>query len=353
MGAIDPASRKRSPAASADVGRSARSMEAPGSSSPATDSLRSMGPVRGSRSSAMAFSRKGSPMLGTRGSRHRRTGPAAQGAALQRDTSRPSCFAPRLRALEVGRAGNCTEEPDGARLFHCRGAPAGSAFDKPRQSADNNGRATRETATPDVIRGLPGRRAAQRTHRIHERNDGTVRSESHPLPRSRDIAGVRPDRQGRSDRRQRHGGAGGAARLGGHAAGSGRAMAAEPQERGAPAARLALPDVRVVGPAADRDLQRRLRRLPGRAPSLGAGAQRARDLGRDLARPRPADRRRPAARRCHLERPRAADDAPQGLRRGNLLHLLLQPLLRRRRARSAASSAPAPTRPGACWASAA
>ena len=151
----------------------------------------------------------------------------------------------------------------------------------------------------------------------------------HALAGTSLLAGA--DGQGARDRRQRHGGGDLRVRLGLHAARPDRILAAGPQGRGAPAARVALPGLRALGRGPAGLLQRCLRRGARLAPSVGAGPQLPRDLGRDLARGGPAVRGGDARRRLDLERPRAARHGAQGLHRGNLLHVLVQPVLQRRR----------------------
>ena len=116
-------------------------------------------------------------------------------------------------------------------------------------------------------------------------------------------------------------------------AGPGRGVAGQPEDRGPDHARLALPDVRLVGRQADQHLQRRLRPGPGRPAPGGARAARSGDLVRDLGHGRSSVRAGDARAALDLERRAPARDGAERLPRGILLHLLLQPDSWRRRRR--------------------
>jgi hypothetical protein len=120
-------------------------------------------------------------------------------------------------------------------------------------------------------------------------------------------------------------------RLGGSPARSAGELAHEPEDHRGYRARQPLPHAAVVGPRPVAAVQRRLPPHPGgQAPRL-ARSGRARGLGRDLAHHRAHGRGRAGGRARDLERAPAAAHHPQGLRRGDLLHLLLQSRARRRR----------------------
>src|SRR6185295_3415116 len=110
---------------------------------------------------------------------------------------------------------------------------------------------------------------------------------------------------------------------------SDRELAPKPGGGGGDMPQLAVPDVRLVGFGAHQYLQRQLCPDTRQASSFGARTTGAGGLGRDLGSDRSAGRRGDAARRGNLERARAAHDGTQGLYRGDLLHLVVQPHLRR------------------------
>jgi hypothetical protein len=108
-------------------------------------------------------------------------------------------------------------------------------------------------------------------------------------------------------------------------------VAAEPPHLGEHLPQLPDAGARVVGTAAGDALQRRLPPPHRREASRGAGTAGSRVLAGDLARHRSNARRGALAGRVHLLRRSDAPAGAEGLSRGVLLHLLLQPDPRRGR----------------------
>ena len=102
---------------------------------------------------------------------------------------------------------------------------------------------------------------------------------------------------------------------------TGRVASVAANRRRPPAA-VAVPDVRRVGQGAWLPLQRPLRRDPRRQAPERAGRALPRHLVGDLAGHRPADRRRDG-RSGQLSRRPSARHEPQGLRRADLVHVLV------------------------------
>ena len=137
--------------------------------------------------------------------------------------------------------------------------------------------------------------------------------------------GIRLPGRGRRD-----GGADALAGLGRDAAGAGRRMAAEPQDRRADHARLPVRHVAGLGAGLHLLLQRRLRPDdPRPEASLGAGPVGPRGLVGDLGRHRPPCRVGHPHRAGDLGRGLAPVPGAAGLPGGDVSHLLLQPRARR------------------------
>ncbi len=123
-------------------------------------------------------------------------------------------------------------------------------------------------------------------------------------------------------------------RLAVHPAGAGGGMAAKPTHGGQHPVGIPVFDVDGVGSGADVLLQRRLSpRHPGPQVPLGARPSRQRGVGGDLDRHRPTDRGGPVNRGGDLGRGPDADPGAVGLPRGDISHVLLQPVARRGGAR--------------------